>query len=572
MEKLQESGPSGVVAKIMPLELLKQITNNFSEEQKLGSGTFGKVYKGVHNGEEIAVKVLHLMPEHDNLEQFKREFENLRRLRHQNIVQLLGYCYEIKLEYVELSDGRTVFGENIYRALCFQYMHKGSLRKHLSDECDGLDWQTRYKIIKGTCEGLKYLHEGLENPIYHLDLKPDNILLDKDMVPKLADFGLSKLVYNDHTQATQSFVGTIGYLPPEYIERNLVSKKLDIFSLGVVMIQIMSGENGYHTSAYMSSQEFINLVLENWRNRLEETPRCTSLEAECRQVKRAIEIALDCIHADRNKRPNIGDIVHWLNETEEMIKKMTLGSVSMLVSEVESMAVSVAPSSLQLITSRPMETSTEISSIRSTESSKPLDVHPLELRFPWRPNRRIRCPVTITNRTDHYIGVCIKPCCPDTTTTLDLHSLAFWDDKRQKDPCSPIFRLVEPHSTLVVTMMVEEKQLPPPPQEIGMYQVMLLEMRSEEVLENMKSSNGSNFNIASEFVKGVRMGNDWHLTFLRASICDPSSCQEAVIHQLIPETLKDGYMTYIDVHPTETWILVGDTKGWVSIWNYQTKA
>lgn len=196
----------------------------------------------MHNGEEIAVKVLHLMPEHDNLEQFKREFENLRRLRHQNIVQLLGYCYEIKLEYVELSDGRTVFGENIYRALCFQYMHKGSLRKHLSgklsihwlwcplytptvriqlymiyllpfvqtaDECRGLDWQTRYKIIKGTCEGLKYLHEGLENPIYHLDLKPDNILLDKDMVPKLADFGLSKLVYNDHTRATQSFVGTM---------------------------------------------------------------------------------------------------------------------------------------------------------------------------------------------------------------------------------------------------------------------------------------------------------------------------------------------------------------------------
>lgn len=81
----------------------------------------------MHNGEEIAVKMLHLMPEHDDLEPFKREFENLRRLKHQNIVQLLGYCYEIKLEYVELSDGRTVFVHNIYRALCFQYMHKGSL-------------------------------------------------------------------------------------------------------------------------------------------------------------------------------------------------------------------------------------------------------------------------------------------------------------------------------------------------------------------------------------------------------------------------------------------------------------
>ncbi|KAL6640392.1 hypothetical protein ACP70R_021515 [Stipagrostis hirtigluma subsp. patula] len=137
MEKLYHSGPAAVAPKIMSLESIKEITNNFSEERKLGSGTFGEVYK-----------------RHDDLEQFKREFENLWRLKHQNVVQLLGYCYEIRLEYVELGDGKTVFAQNIYRALCFEYMQNGSLQKHLSDEYHGVDWQTRYKIIEGACEGL----------------------------------------------------------------------------------------------------------------------------------------------------------------------------------------------------------------------------------------------------------------------------------------------------------------------------------------------------------------------------------------------------------------------------------
>ncbi|TVU00252.1 hypothetical protein EJB05_54361, partial [Eragrostis curvula] len=101
-----------------------------------------------------------------------------------------------------------------------------------------------------------------------------------------------------------------GYLPPEFLERNLVSKKLDIFSLGVVMIQIMAGIKGYHKIADMSSQAFIDLG----------TPRSTFLEVECHQVRRSIEIAVDCVHADRTKRPTIGDIVCWLNETEQMIE------------------------------------------------------------------------------------------------------------------------------------------------------------------------------------------------------------------------------------------------------------
>ncbi|CAO2153201.1 unnamed protein product [Urochloa humidicola] len=311
----EKSHRSTYVPKRMSLQLLNEVTNDFSEKRKLGSGTYGDVYKAILNGKEVAVKVLrHLNPIDDYHEKFMGEFENLWRLRHQNIVQLLGYCYETKSEYVDSGNGRFVFAEKIYTALCLEYMHKRSLRDHLYDECNGHDWQTRYKIIKGICEGLKYLHEGLEIPMYHLDLKPENILLDKAMVPKIGDFGLSRLVQDDQTNATvQSSVGTSGYMPPEYIDNDIISKKFDIFSLGVVMIRIITGYEGYHKKDGMSSQEFVELVCENWRNRPEVISGGTPPEDQCHQVKRCIEIALDCVHANAIQRPAIGDIIRRLN-------------------------------------------------------------------------------------------------------------------------------------------------------------------------------------------------------------------------------------------------------------------
>jgi len=107
---------------------------------------------------------------------------------------------------------------------------------------------------------LRYLHEELNPPVYHLDLKPANILLDEKMTPKIADFGLSKLFENERTRVTESPIGTLGYLPPEYWSHRLVSNKLDIFSLGVIVIKLMTGQVGYTQSAEMPSEEFIDLV------------------------------------------------------------------------------------------------------------------------------------------------------------------------------------------------------------------------------------------------------------------------------------------------------------------------
>ncbi|RCV38811.1 hypothetical protein SETIT_8G171900v2 [Setaria italica] len=309
---------SGSPRKI-PFHLLQEITDCFSDERKLGSGGFGKVYMGVHNdGEKIAVKMLHYMLGFEE-EQFLKEFNNLARLQHPNIVRLVGYCYDVQKNIVEY-EGRLVFAERIYRALCFEYMHHGSLDKYVSDEYPGLDWNTRYTLIKGICKGLEYLHEELKPPMYHLDLKPANILLGKNMLPKIADFGLSRFFGEEQTHITKSSIGTRGYLPPEYIERNIVSRKFDIFSLGVIIIKIMTGPTGYRESAEMSPQEFIDFAHKNWRTRLQATPMHL-FESYSKQVKRCMEIALSCVEVNRHKRPSIREIVKQLNETEIMIHK-----------------------------------------------------------------------------------------------------------------------------------------------------------------------------------------------------------------------------------------------------------
>ncbi|XP_047042787.1 probable serine/threonine-protein kinase At1g01540 [Lolium rigidum] len=243
----------------LTIRVLQEITDDFSEERKIGQGAYGKVYMAkLENGEDIAVKMLYNnTPGIDDV-QFQREFQNLMRLEHDNIVKLVGYCYETQHQPMQYM-GKTIFAERTYRALCFDYMQNGSLQKHITAECDGLDWHTRYKIIKGTCEGLKHLHEGFEEPIYHLDLKPDNILLDKNMVPKLADFGLSKLFGGQQTMTTQTPIGTIGYLPMEFLHGNIVSNKFDIFSLGVVMIKIIAGHEAYSRSVEMDRGDFLDL-------------------------------------------------------------------------------------------------------------------------------------------------------------------------------------------------------------------------------------------------------------------------------------------------------------------------
>uniref|UniRef100_A0ACD5XQD5 Uncharacterized protein n=1 Tax=Avena sativa TaxID=4498 RepID=A0ACD5XQD5_AVESA len=288
-------------------EYLKQITNNFSKDRIIGSGAYGVVYKGVlDNGEEIAVKKLIYRPlDHDNEKQFHNECINLMRVQHQNIVRLVGYCDETHRRCVEY-DGGYVFADENERALCFEYLSGGSLDKHVSNEPCRLEWNTCYKIIRGVCEGLNYLHNGYKDSIFHLDLKPANILLDNKMIPKIGDFGLSRLFPTTETCTTTTPLGTMGYTPPEYVDKQEISPKYDVFSLGVVIIHIMAGRKHYYDHVGTPSK-IIELVCENWGKRL---------HARTQEVKTCIKIALRCVKSDRQERPTISKIVDDLNRID----------------------------------------------------------------------------------------------------------------------------------------------------------------------------------------------------------------------------------------------------------------
>ncbi|KAM0870807.1 hypothetical protein ACQ4PT_039791 [Festuca glaucescens] len=368
---------------------LQAITDGFTEARKLGEGAYGKVYRGEDkNGNEFAVKLLNFVGLGLDDKQFQNEFDNLRRLNHPNVVKLHSYCYETQHQHMQYN-GKTIFVEVISRALCLEYVQCGTLQKHLSDESDGLDWHKRYDIIKGTCEGLKYLHEGFKEPIYHLDLKPDNILLDNKMIPKLADFGLSKVFGETKTLVSQRPVGTPGYLPPEYIDKNIISKMFDIFSLGVVMIKIIAGPTGRMNSAEMPHEDFIDLVQKNWRKRLQGTWSGSALEAYCQQVKRCTEIALNCLEFDRQRRPNIIAITHELSEMESDTKEYIAAQISDGLGTWTG-SLTVRPLQLRF----PLQTKASEKWFRSEGLAEDL--------LPYKP--RSSCPLHLTNDTNHHVA------------------------------------------------------------------------------------------------------------------------------------------------------------------------
>jgi len=300
---------------------LKIITNHFSDAQKIGRGGYGEVYKAVYNTEEIAVKLLDSTKEIDD-DQFMNELSNHMKVQHPNIVRLVGYCNEVSSKYVEQKDGTHVFGKHIYKVLCFEYMHGRSLDICLSENSLGDDWQTHYQIIKGTCEGLCYLHYGCKSPILHLDLKPANILLDKRMNPKIADFGLSRIYTTSHTHVKVGSVsGTMKYMAPELRNNFVVSEKADIFSLGATIMDVIRASGGLELYRELDDKKFVEHVCAYWRKR--------DNRADIYQVETCTKIAIRCVHRERQQRPTMKVIMVSLNDMETQILGKGLHSLTL---------------------------------------------------------------------------------------------------------------------------------------------------------------------------------------------------------------------------------------------------
>ncbi|VAI93126.1 receptor-like serine/threonine-protein kinase SD1-7 [Triticum dicoccoides] len=361
------------------LSVLETITNNFSEDRKVGSGGYGDVYRGMYNGDEIAVKKLHHLVGLDD-KAFDSEFRNLSKVQHQNIIRLIGYCYESRHQYVKLN-GELVFAKEMERVLCFEFMEGGSLDHHIADDSCGLEWPTCYEIIKGTCEGLNHLHNSQGKPILHLDLKPANILLDKNKTAKIADLGLSRLVASTQTHKTEVVKGSQGYMPPEYIDDNLISMKFDVFSLGVIIIKIMDGNMGRSRCSEMGSEPFIEFVCKKWMTKLRAKSGYSSDEIDRKCMKKCVEIALRCVVADRNKRPLIKDIVKELEELEDEINKMSRSSVQ-----------------LEELVARQRGCDSNVLAVDPT----------LELRFLFEPRKDISSCLQLTNMTSGFTAFNVK--------------------------------------------------------------------------------------------------------------------------------------------------------------------
>lgn len=356
--------------------VLRDITDNFSDERIVGSGGYGVVYKGLHHGKEIAVKKLHPLVGLND-EPFEKEFNTLSKIHHEHVVQLIGYCYVARRNYIK-HDNETISAIEKDRILCFEYMKGGSLEKHIADEMCVLDWPTCYKIIRGISDGLNHLHNAHDGPIYHLDLKPSNILLDENLTPKIADLGLSRIVATTKTHRTERAYrqGTLGYMPPEYIDNADISKKFDVFSLGAIIIRILDGNTSSSRYSDMDAQQFIKHVIDNWERKLQ---MYEAHENATIQVKKCIEIALRCVEKDRNKRPSIQDIIKELDQLEAEIKKMSLHSDQ------------------------------SIDSVGQTSSGTSLvAVDPRELRFLFEPKKDISTCLQLTNLTDRFTGFQIK--------------------------------------------------------------------------------------------------------------------------------------------------------------------
>ena len=274
-------------------------TNNFAEAEKLGEGGFGGVYKGFlrNPSSYIAVKRVSRGSE-QGVKEYASEVKIISRLRHRNLVQLMGWCHK-KRELL----------------LVYDFMPNGSLASCLFEGKTLLTWPMRYKIATGLASALLYLHEEWEQCVVHRDVKSSNVMLDADFNAKLGDFGLARLVDHGKKSQTTILAGTMGYMAPECLMAGNANKESDVYSFGVVALEICCGRKSVEPKA---KENQITLVEWVWAlygvgKLLEAADPRLSADFDEKQMERLMIVGLWCAHPDCNLRPAIRQAVNGLS-------------------------------------------------------------------------------------------------------------------------------------------------------------------------------------------------------------------------------------------------------------------
>ncbi|TVU42136.1 hypothetical protein EJB05_08527 [Eragrostis curvula] len=287
------------------LRLLREATENFSQENKLGVGGFGEVFKGtLQTGEQIAVKRL---SKHSSqgFHELKNELVLAAKLKHKNLAPLKGVCVQQE------------------KLLVYEYMPNGSLDTFLFDPLrrQELDWGKRFMIICGIARGLRYLHEESRLKVIHRDLKPSNVLLDADMNPKISDFGLARAFVGDQSRdVTRRPAGTLGYMSPEYAYCGHVSTKSDMFSFGVIVLEMVTGRKSNSTYECPDTTSLLSYVWKKWRTGLAVDVVDASLTGQYpeSEVLNCLEVGLLCVQENPADRPDASAVVLLLGSPNSM--------------------------------------------------------------------------------------------------------------------------------------------------------------------------------------------------------------------------------------------------------------
>ncbi|KAI4324153.1 hypothetical protein L6164_023715 [Bauhinia variegata] len=300
-EKEDEAAHEAMELPFFNFATIANATNDFSIDKKLGEGGFGPVYMGtLEDGQEIAVKKL-AHSSGQGMKEFKNEVILCSKLQHRNLVKLLGCCIQ---------------GHD--KMLIYEYMLNKSLDYFLFDSYQSkcLDWTKRRNIIFGIARGLLYLHQDSRMRIIHRDLKASNILLDSQLLPKISDFGLAKIFGGDQIEGnTNRVAGTYGYMAPEYASDGAFSIKSDVFSYGILLLEIISSKRNrgvYHTNVSL------NLIGHAWKlwkegSAMELVDACLEDSFVVSEVLRYIHIGLLCVQQNPDDRPDMASVVVMLS-------------------------------------------------------------------------------------------------------------------------------------------------------------------------------------------------------------------------------------------------------------------